>query len=271
MSFIGMGWIGALIFVIGASMGALKAAYSTGVYKVVLFEASNTRNKSKFIAASAIVLGTVGACLTGYGLVIRTEAETLLKDLTALRVGRETEADVQQFSRRHRWFLVSNGCNNGVCTTTFRVRNSWLSVLRLEPDAEFDADFDVRDGTVTRTDARLGRSMPIYPTFPGSAGFVSEYAKFPAYLAERQGHYLFSTPVGKPYLKVEIDSETSAVQRERAFAFSFRCLVKPGWGCNLPCDYLPLAWQDWKAEVQTSGFPMGDFDRTYPNNARCTH
>jgi len=32
-------------------------------------------------------------------------------------------------------------------------------------------------------------------------------------------------------------------QRQHAFAFSLECFTKPGGGCDLPCDYLPLAWE----------------------------
>jgi hypothetical protein len=214
------------------------------------------------------VVGAAGISLASYALVIKAEAEALLKDLTALKVGKSTEADAQQFSQRHKRLFVSHRCERDACTTGFKVQNKWLSALRLEPPAEFDVDFTVKNGTVTRIGAGLARSMPIYPTFQASAGFVSEYAEFPPHLAGR-GHYSFPTPIGKPYLRVELDSQESAAQREHAFAISFRCLVKPGWGCDLSCDYLPLAWQDWKVEVRDSGFPMSEFNEAYPRNNRC--
>jgi hypothetical protein len=228
------------------------------------------RTASRILAASAIVVGAAGIALASYAVVIKSQAEALLNDLTALTVGKSTEADAQQFTERHKRQLASRICESDYCVTAFTIRNRWLSALRLEPLAEFDAEFTVKNGKVTRIHAMLARSMPIYPTFPASAGLVTEYAEYPPHLAGRQGHYAFPTPIGKPYLAIDLDSEASLIQRKHAFAFSFRCLVKPGWGCNLSCDYLPLAWQDWKMEVKDSGFPMSDFNESYPNNARCT-
>jgi hypothetical protein len=227
-----------------------------------------TRTASRLIAALALAVGVVGISLACYALVIKAEAEALLKDVTALTVGKSTEVDAQQFSQRHKRLFASHHCEHDFCVTSFKVENRWLSALRLEPRAELQVDFTVQNGTVTRIGAILARAMPIYPTFQASAGLVDEYAEIPPKLAPR-GHYSFPTPVGKPYLRILLDSQASALQREHAFAFSFRCLVKPGWGCNLPCDYLHLAWQDWKAELRDSGFPMSDFNRSYPKNERC--
>lgn len=213
-------------------------------------------------------MGAIGVSLACYGLVVKTRAEALLKDLTSLTIGRSTEADAQRFAQRHSGLLASRHCNDAGCTTSFQIRNSWLAAARLEPESEFDASYTVDNGMVTRIGAMLVRAMPSYPSFSGSAGIVNQSVEFPSRWGG-VGHYLFRTPVGKPYLKAELDSQASAVQRSHAFAFSFRCLAKPGWGCDLPCDYLPLPWQDWKADLEGSGFPMSDFDKSYRNNARC--
>jgi hypothetical protein len=223
----------------------------------------------RIITASAILLGAAGVGLTCYGLAIRAEAEALLKDITALEVGRSTEEEARHFSERHKRSFDYRGCQGGSCLTTFKVANRWLSALRVEPEALFTVDLETQNGVVKYIDAKLARSMPIYPTFGASAGIVEEYAEIPQDMGSR-GHYSFPTPVGKPYLRILLDSQASATQRQHAFAFSFRCLIKPGWGCDLPCDYLPVAWQDWRAEVHDSGFLMSDFNRSYPNNVRCT-
>ncbi|HSY91971.1 MAG TPA: hypothetical protein VK812_11410 [Candidatus Binatus sp.] len=228
------------------------------------------RLASRIVGASALVVGAAGIALSCYALVIKSQAEALLRDLTTLTAGKSSEAAARQFTERHKRLLTSRACERDYCVTGFTIRNRWLSALRLEPQAKFDAWFTVKNGKVTEISASLMRSMPIFPTFSASAGMVTEYAEYPPHLAGRLGHYAFPTPIGKPYLAIDLDSEASPIQRKRAFAFSFRCLVKPGWGCNLSCDYLPLAWQDWKAEVRDSGFPMSDFNTLYPNNARCT-
>jgi hypothetical protein len=55
---------------------------------------------------------------------------------------------------------------------------------------------------------------------------------------------------GKPSLRAALTTQANAEQRQHAYAYSFRCLIKPGRDCDLPCDYLPLAWKDWKAELE---------------------
>jgi hypothetical protein len=218
------------------------------------------------LAAIAVVAIIV---LASYGFFIKTQAESLLKDVTALRVGESTEADALHFFEKHEKRCSNRTCQQDYCITAFKVSNRWLAALRLEPYAEFYVGYTVRNGNVSAIHASLLRWMPIYPTFSASAGMVGEYAEYPPYLVGRLGHYSFPTPIGKPYLYINLDSHATRIQREHAFAFSFRCFVKPGWGCDLPCDYLPLAWQDWKADVHNAGFPMDYFNEAYPNNARC--
>jgi hypothetical protein len=222
------------------------------------------RTFSKSLAVLAIAVGSGLIVLVCYAFVIRTQAERLLDDLTSLSVGNSTETDVHHLAQRHKWFLVSEGCTDGDCTTIFNVRNRWLWVLKLEPLADFTVEIYVKAGTVSHISASLIRYMEIFPTFGASAGIVDEYSEFPDYFHSAR-HYAFPTPVGKPYLRVILDSHASTAERGRAFHFSLRCLVKPGGGCDLPCDYLPLAWQDWKAAVRVSEM----FDQSYPKNSRC--
>ena len=228
------------------------------------------RNSPRLIIALVAILLFPAVVLTSYGFFIKAQAESLLGDVIALRVGESTETEGLLFFERHKKLCSNRTCQEDYCTTTFKVTNRWLDALRLEPRAEFYVGYTVKNGKVSAINAALLREMPIYPTFSASAGMVDEYAEYPAYLiARQQGHYSFPTPVGKPYLHVKLDSHATPIQREHAFAFSFRCFVKPGWGCNLPCDYLPLAWPDWKNELHNAGFPMDYFDNAYPNNVRC--
>ena len=203
-----------------------------------------------------------------YGLVLQHQASSLLTDVKSLRVGSTSSADAKRVADRHRKELSKVDCEHGSCGYSFIVSNRLLSWTHAEPPAQFVAGFTVADGTVTHIYAALLRSMPIYPTFFASAGMVDEYAEIPEYFA-REGHYAFPTPVGKPYLRVRLDRHADMVQREHAFAFSFRCLTKPGGGCDLPCDYLPEAWGDWRTDIERHGFPMGDFENAYPKSSRC--
>jgi hypothetical protein len=224
----------------------------------------------RFLSVMVLVVFSGAAVLTCYGFVIESQSISLLNDLTALEVGKSTGIEARQFAQRHQRqiFQSSNPCDNDTCAMIFTVQNTWLSKLRVEPPAKFEVNFSVRNGTVDAIGAYLLRSMPIYPTFQGSAGDVTETVEMPRSLRSSP-HYFFPTPVGKPYLRVSLDSHASPIQRQHAFEFSFWCLVKPGGGCDLPCDYLPSAWQDWKVSLLDSGFPVYDFDEYYPKNVRC--
>jgi hypothetical protein len=215
----------------------------------------------------ALLLAAGAAVLAGYAYHIQAQAESLLKDVTALRLGSSTQSDVQQLAKRHNRYLVSQTYSDGVASTTFEVKNGWLSALKLEPPALFGADVKIRDGHVYHISAWLFRAMNIFPTFQGSAGIVDEYTEY-TQDAPAVGHYGFPTPVGKPYLRVQLDSHATSSQRQHAWDFSFRCLVKPAGGCDLPCDYLPSAWEDWKAYLNEVGF-SDVFNQHYPNSKRC--
>jgi len=111
----------------------------------------------------------------------------------------------------------------------------------------------VRQGKVEEIWAGLFRTMDIYPSFGASAGVVNDYAQVPERYADK-GHYIFPTPVGKPYLKVVVDELAGQIERQHAFAFSFRCLTRVGGACDLPCDYLPLAWIDGRRTFREMEF-----------------
>jgi hypothetical protein len=210
----------------------------------------------------------VGAVLLGcYALFIQAQAESLLRDITALRVGGSTEPDVEHLTSEHSRYVISRVSRDGITTTTFKVPNNWLAVLRLEPLAWFGADVSVKNGRVVHISASLLRTMDIFPTFQASAGMVDEYVEYPEYFSHSP-HYDFLTAIGKTYLHVQLDSQASPIQRQHAFNFSFRCLIKPGGGCDLPCDYLPSAWQDYKIHLQEGG--LSDlFNQQYPKASRC--
>lgn len=228
------------------------------------------RTQTKLVIALSVVAGTVVAVLSCYAFFVKVQAESLLKDVTALTVGGATKSDVEQLVRKHSRYLVSRESHEGITTSTFKVQNNWLSELRLEPTALFGVSVSVKAGRTYHISARLMRSMDIYPTFQASAGMVDEYCEYPEFMSPvlRSDHFSFPTPVGKPYLRVQLDSHASPAQRQHAFGFSFRCLVKPGGGCDLPCDYLPSAWQDWKAYLKDIG-ASDVFNQHYPNSSRC--
>lgn len=220
------------------------------------------------LAAITAPLAISVAVLCFYQWKLQREARSLLADVTALHPGNSSAADTERVLSHWRKLLIKNDCEKDSCEYWFEIRNDVLAYLHLEPPAMFRAGFTLKNGTVTRIGAWLSRSMPIYPSFGATAAAANEYVECPKSYA-RCGHYAFPTPVGKPYLRVMLDSQASAQQRQHAFAFSFRCLTKIGGGCDVPCDYLPLAWNDWKTDLQRGGFPMDQFDQVYRRQEHC--
>jgi hypothetical protein len=50
-----------------------------------------------------------------------------------------------------------------------------------------------------------------------------------------------------------------SVAQRHTYAYSLECLTKLGGGCDLPYDYLPVAWHDWQAELEKQGLGVGGF------------
>ena len=221
------------------------------------------------VTLAAILVGVGALVLTVYSRVAKAQAESLLTDLTSLRVGVSGDVEVQRLIQRHKRYVSGQGRDERGFSTGFEIDNPWLSTLRLESPASFTASVSVERDKVNRIAASLFREMDIFPTFGASAGMVVENIESPKDSKPPFPHYYFPTPVGKPYLRVELDSQASEVQRHRAFDFSFKCLTKPGWGCDLSCDYLPSAWQDWKESLRGSGLYPAYFYERYPKSTRC--
>jgi hypothetical protein len=196
-----------------------------------------------------------------YAHVIEAEAASLLKDVSALRVGISTAGDVQRLAVKQKRSLAEQSCEAEACFYSFEISNKWLSRLRLEPMAKFRTSVEIQGGVVEAIHTILARNTGAFPTFP-SAGIVEESRKTTDYTGAQLSGYRVGGPVGKPYLGVGLGPTATAQQRQRAYAFSLQCLTKIGNGCDLPCDYLPLAWKDWEAQ-------LGGFGEYYPNRARC--
>jgi hypothetical protein len=215
------------------------------------------------LTALLIALAAIG--LAAYAIVIKAQAQAILLDVSQLRVGISSEAEVAHLAEKHRSRATKKDCGPKRCTYFFEVTNSWLARVRIEPDALLQAWATVDHGVVQSIHVFVERDTKVFPSSP-SGGIVEERVEYPKYLRSGEAHYGFPTPVGKPYLWVELDSHATAEQRSHAYAFSLTCLTKPGKGCDLACDYLPLAWKDWEAELKAEGWGFGEY---YPTRARC--
>ncbi len=227
------------------------------------FEALMTK-LSGFRWMLGLVLLAVSGCvaLGVYAAVVQMRAAAILKEVYALKVGTSTLGDVERLAPNLSRPMSQKECTSGTCAFWSYVNNSWLSSVGIEPWAVFGAEVTVEKGTVRRIRVSLMRDTRVFPTSP-SAGFVTECVTYGE--GREWKPYDFPQPVGKPYLDVKLNRDATPQQRQRAYAFSLKCLTKPGAGCDLPCDYLPLAWKDWKAQWENEPY----LRRAYPGRARC--
>ena len=225
------------------------------------------RRLLRWIAAPLVLL-FVAFGLAIYAFAIRASAKSILKDVSALRVGVSSIAEVEALAARHEGALQERHCDNQKCIISFDVYNTWLHRLKLEPIARFRAAVGADGGTVNFIEVMLSRDTRAFPT-SDSAGITEEYQSVPKHLGNGSTPYWFPTPVGKPYITVALTTQASVAQRQHAYAYSLECLTKLGGGCDLPCDYLPVAWHDWQTELEEQGFGVGGFGGYYPNRGRC--
>lgn len=224
------------------------------------------RRRLGYVAVPVTLLLTALG-LGSYAFTIKSAAKAILHDVSNLRVGVSSMQQVESVAARHRHWVQEERCDGPKCFIAFEVYNTWLSRLRLEPVARFRVDVGTLDGTVSYIGIELSRDTRAFPTSP-SAGMTSEYLTAPKRIfGDVSTAYWFPTPVGKPYLWVALTTKANALQREHAYAYSLTCLVKLGRGCDLPCDYLPLAWHDWEDELNKQGF---GFDGYYSMRKRCS-
>lgn len=230
----------------------------------------NVDNCRRLWVGAVLIVALVVLGLGTYAFVIEASARSLLTDVYALKVGSSSIADLKRLAARHRHTLREHTCDTQNCTMAFEICNTWLYRTKLEPISSFRVDLEAEGGKVNHILVMLRRDTRVFPTMD-SGGITEECQRLPERLAMASNPpYWFPTPVGKPYLWVALSSQASEAQRQHAYAYSLKCLIKPGGGCDLPCDYLPLAWRDWQSNLEKTGpFGAEGFGPYYPGHTRC--
>ncbi len=119
----------------------------------------------RWIAVPLVVL-FVAFGLAIYAFAIRASAKSILKDVSALRVGVSSTAEVEAVAARHRGSLRERRCDGQRCFVAFEVYNTWLYRLKLEPIARFRAAVEVDGGTVNCIEVMLSRDTALFPRLP---------------------------------------------------------------------------------------------------------
>ncbi len=231
---------------------------------------SNAFLRTLFLMVALLAIGTLLGL--SYRLYLKHTADSLLTDVKALRIGQSDFADAMRIAQKYRRFRVegnasvpaslnaaenafpANTCTSERCFFEFSIDNRPLSTLRLAHGASFTAVFAVLHGKVEYAQVHL-----IGGPDPGvNGGIVEEINP----QVDQQPAYGFRTPIGKPYLRVILTPSAPIPFRDRAFAVNMNCLAALT-GCDKPCDYLPLAWGDWKAEMERKGW-LDSLRTAYP-------
>jgi hypothetical protein len=220
--------------------------------------------RSTVILTAALVLVCVVGI--GYGVVLKRTAAKLVRDVAALTVGKSTYLDAERIADSYSHFRVLSWggdptpCVPEKCFFMFDFSNFLISRIRLVRPAVFRATVAVEDDKVTSVDIVFwGGRNGVHGAFVQEAERSSIF---------KNGPYSFPTPVGKPYLRVFLTPAASPTEKQHAFTIDVHCLAT--WrSCDLGCDYLPLAWQDWKKELLAGWLDERSFLISYPQSTRC--
>jgi hypothetical protein len=98
------------------------------------------------VVVMCLVVVTVG--LTAYALAIQAQARSILKDVSSLRVGVSSMAEVEELIGQHKNHLASKQCEGARCEYLFEIKNWWLFRTRIEPETDFRAWVIVEGNTV---------------------------------------------------------------------------------------------------------------------------
>ncbi len=197
----------------------------------------------------------------GYRFYLQRTVAALLADVKALKIGKSDFSEAQHIAERYRRFRIygnasvpasfnpsenvfpEHTCIRERCFFEFVIDNRLLSTFHLANAAAFTAAFAVLHGKVEYSEVHI-----VGGPYPGVYGAFVQETDVPLDYSVRR---VFDAPIGKPYLSAKITPATPAVIREHVFAMNPGCLVA-AMGCDKPCDYLPLAWNDWKIELGNS-------------------
>jgi len=236
--------------------------------------------------ATILLVLLIGALVWGvWGTFVgnshaQEQAQALLRDVRALRIGESTEEDVRRIIQRHggeaSGYLFA-GCPNGDRKHALSILSGGLKghtgsvtlfrtvLLQLSgyPLWRVDANFTMDHGQLCSVHYHLSTS-PVRGALSSSLNLFANY------------HTRFSIPDDSPYYVsvkhvensteywVKVTSDATDEQKQRAFDFDLSCLGRSG-GCLSGCEVMPSAWLDYQEKARAQGLPLPEDEKNNPN------
>jgi hypothetical protein len=219
------------------------------VHQTPQFDMRNRTLRLVLISFAVMVCGfsLVVGC---YGWYLRLAAKHLRDDLVLLSESATGHSDLLRVADNYARFRVpaaSKYCRgpNDSCVVEFEISNKLLSRIHLSKPSLFGARVIELNNRIAYIEMGLhgveqARGVSAQTTYVIPDTPVAEIFD----LSSRPP-YSFAEPFGKPYMRTIVTNSASSEQKTKATAFDMGCLTSFR-GCNWPCDYLPLAWRDYR-------------------------
>ena len=225
------------------------------------------RRKIAAIVASIpllVVLAGISLFLVYNWMAVR-EAEHLLQEVRALKLGESTSADVDRIMQRFSYWQgklrFQTNCKSCVVLGPSGYPSAqWLLTVTekmgVSPWWIVYASFSEREGRLSGVSYHVFATEMYRDALGVGAEAVHSYRSnepdLPNYSLR------LSEPQKSPHyinLRARATEEASPQELGRMFDFSFSCLKWLGW-CRTPCELMPAAWSDYLAIRRSEGNPL---------------
>jgi len=220
-----------------------------------------------FLVFAALVCVIFLAILT-INFTFRRRAEKLLEDIRTLRPGQSTRADVERIMWQHGG--GPSGATASFCSPSDGAYGVWVGsqtlnrIGRSAPLLRYlglrqwgtTGTVILREGQVCFVQYAVGMAGPI-----GKLDWNIDTELLPDEDIDismgQPARYKVNTRDYKGVRRVhsELTPKATAEERRRAFTYDFSCLTSMR-GCQQPCEFSPLVWQDIYLQSLQSGYAL---------------
>jgi hypothetical protein len=169
---------------------------------------------------------------------VRSRAESFLRDLKSLSIGKSSFVEVKKLQAAYGGTQLTQGiypsdCSPRDCYIDFLFTNGWLARLHLAPPTGFGATLRIHNGVLS------SRSLG-YQAEAGSHSFVLSVQESSNPIHMQDFCLTFrSDPMGRPWrMAISMRPTATQVERQLAYSFDLSCLARLGT-CGEPSGVLP--------------------------------